>query len=96
MLQVLAPNVPEVLEAHYAVKTHPQPCHHISQCPSPPRAAKPHSRSATAVCSAGAGVAGFQVPMAGGVLLTLNTRLEAATVAYMLDHSEAKVPGDRR
>jgi len=29
--------------------------------------------------------------MAGCVLLTLNTRLEPATVAYMLEHSEAKV-----
>ena len=28
--------------------------------------------------------------MAGCVLLTLNTRLEAATIAYMLEHSEAK------
>jgi len=29
--------------------------------------------------------------MAGAVLLTLNTRLEPATIAYMLEHSEAKV-----
>lgn len=46
---VLAPNVPEVIEAHYGV------------------------------------------PMAGGVLLTLNARLDAATVAYMLEHSDTKV-----
>jgi fatty-acyl-CoA synthase len=46
---VLAPNVPEVIEAHYGV------------------------------------------PMSGGVLLTLNTRLEPATIAYMLEHSDAKI-----
>ena len=33
----------------------------------------------------------FFVPMAGGVLNTLNTRLDAATIAFMLDHGEAKV-----
>ncbi|RPE72784.1 fatty-acyl-CoA synthase [Tibeticola sediminis] len=32
----------------------------------------------------------FGVPMAGAVLNTLNTRLEAASIAYMLDHGEAK------
>ena len=46
---VLAPNIPQVLEMHYAA------------------------------------------PMAGTVLLTLNTRLEAATIAYMLEHSETKM-----
>ncbi len=33
----------------------------------------------------------FGVPMAGAVLNTLNTRLDAATIAFMLDHGEAKV-----
>jgi fatty-acyl-CoA synthase len=33
----------------------------------------------------------FFVPMAGGVLNTLNTRLDASTIAFMLDHGEAKV-----
>lgn len=33
----------------------------------------------------------YGVPMCGGVLCTLNTRLDAASVAYMLTHSEAKV-----
>ncbi len=33
----------------------------------------------------------FGVPMAGAVLNTLNTRLDAETVAFMLAHSEAKV-----
>ena len=33
----------------------------------------------------------FFVPMAGAVLNTLNTRLDAATIAFMLDHGEAKV-----
>jgi fatty-acyl-CoA synthase len=33
----------------------------------------------------------FGVPMAGAVLCTINTRLEADTVAYILEHSEAKV-----
>lgn len=33
----------------------------------------------------------FGVPMAGAVLCTINTRLEAETVAYILEHSEAKV-----
>ncbi len=33
----------------------------------------------------------FGVPMAGAVLNTLNTRLDAATLAFMLDHAEARV-----
>jgi fatty-acyl-CoA synthase len=33
----------------------------------------------------------FGVPMAGGVLNALNTRLDAATIAFILDHGEAKV-----
>jgi fatty-acyl-CoA synthase len=33
----------------------------------------------------------FSVPMAGCVLNNLNVRLEPATLAFMLDHSEAKV-----
>ena len=33
----------------------------------------------------------YGVPMTGGVLNTLNTRLDAATIAYCLDHGEAKV-----
>jgi fatty-acyl-CoA synthase len=32
----------------------------------------------------------FGVPMAGAVLNTLNTRLDAATLAFMLNHGEAK------
>ena len=32
----------------------------------------------------------YSVPMTGGVLNTLNTRLDAATIAYCLDHGEAK------
>ena len=32
----------------------------------------------------------FGVPMLGAVLNTLNIRLDAATIAYMLDHGEAK------
>ncbi|RZL09999.1 MAG: acyl-CoA synthetase, partial [Rubrivivax sp.] len=32
----------------------------------------------------------FGVPMAGAVLNTLNTRLDAEAIAYMLDHGEAK------
>jgi len=32
----------------------------------------------------------YGVPMAGGVLNTLNTRLDAATIAYCLDHGEAR------
>ena len=31
------------------------------------------------------------VPMTGGVLNALNTRLDAASIAFMLDHSEAKI-----
>ncbi len=46
---VMAPNLPEVLEAH------------------------------------------FGVPMCGAVLNALNVRLDAATVAFILDHGEAKV-----
>lgn len=33
----------------------------------------------------------FGVPMAGAVLHSLNTRLDAATVAFQLDHAETKV-----
>ncbi|CZF79525.1 Long-chain-fatty-acid--CoA ligase [Grimontia celer] len=33
----------------------------------------------------------YGVPMAGSVLHSINTRLEAATIAYQLDHAEAKV-----
>jgi fatty-acyl-CoA synthase len=32
----------------------------------------------------------YGVPLAGAVLNTLNTRLDAATIAYILDHGEAK------
>jgi fatty-acyl-CoA synthase len=32
----------------------------------------------------------FGIPMAGAVLNTLNTRLDADTIAFMLDHGEAK------
>ena len=32
----------------------------------------------------------FGVPMAGAVLNTLNTRLDAAAIAFILEHSEAK------
>jgi fatty-acyl-CoA synthase len=35
--------------------------------------------------------AAFGVPMAGGVLNAMNIRLDAATIAYMLDHGETKV-----
>jgi len=33
----------------------------------------------------------FSIPMAGAVLNTINTRLDAATVAYIIDHGESKV-----
>lgn len=33
----------------------------------------------------------FAVPMSGGVLNTINTRLDADTVAYIIDHAESKV-----
>jgi fatty-acyl-CoA synthase len=33
----------------------------------------------------------FGVPMTGGVLNTMNTRLDADTIAFMLNHGEAKV-----
>jgi fatty-acyl-CoA synthase len=33
----------------------------------------------------------FGVPMSGAVLNTLNTRLDAATIAFMLEHAQAKV-----
>ena len=32
----------------------------------------------------------YGVPMTGAVLNTLNTRLDASTIAYILDHGEAK------
>ena len=33
----------------------------------------------------------YGVPMAGGVLNTLNTRLDAATIAFSLSHAEARI-----
>ena len=33
----------------------------------------------------------YSVPMIGAVLNTINIRLDAKTIAYILDHSEAKV-----
>ena len=33
----------------------------------------------------------FGIPMAGAVLNALNTRLDPESVAFMLDHGEAKV-----
>ena len=33
----------------------------------------------------------YGVPMAGAVLHSLNTRLDAATIAFQLDHAEAKI-----
>src|SRR5207253_11142121 len=33
----------------------------------------------------------FGVPMTGGVLNTLNTRLDGEAIAFMLEHGEAKV-----
>ena len=33
----------------------------------------------------------YSVPMTGGVLNTINIRLDAKTIAYILDHSEANV-----
>jgi len=49
VVSVLLPNIPQMLECHYAV------------------------------------------PMAGAVLNTINVRLEAETVAYILDHSDCKM-----
>ncbi len=33
----------------------------------------------------------YGIPMTGGVINALNTRLDAAAIAFMLDHGEAKV-----
>ncbi|MGI9394050.1 MAG: AMP-binding protein [Boseongicola sp.] len=33
----------------------------------------------------------FAVPLSGGVLNAINTRLEAETIAYILDHADAKI-----
>ena len=33
----------------------------------------------------------YSVPMTGGVVNTINTRLDTRTVAYILDHSDCKV-----
>ena len=33
----------------------------------------------------------YSIPMTGGVINTINTRLDTKTVAYILDHSDAKV-----
>ena len=33
----------------------------------------------------------FSIPMAGAVLNSINTRLDAATVAYIIDHGESKL-----
>jgi len=49
VVSIIAPNIPELYEAHFAI------------------------------------------PMCGGVLNAINTRLEAKTIRYILEHSEAKV-----
>ncbi|MCL4141801.1 UNVERIFIED_CONTAM: hypothetical protein GTU68_060084 [Idotea baltica] len=49
VVSIIAPNIPELFEAHFAV------------------------------------------PMCGGVLNAINTRLEAKTIAYILEHSQAKI-----
>ncbi len=33
----------------------------------------------------------YSIPMTGGVINTINTRLDAETIAYILDHSDAKI-----
>ncbi len=33
----------------------------------------------------------YSIPMTGGVINTINTRLDAKTIAYILDHSDAKL-----
>ena len=33
----------------------------------------------------------FGIPMTGGVFNALNTRLDAATIAFILNHGEAKI-----
>ncbi len=33
----------------------------------------------------------YTIPMTGGVVNTINTRLDARTVSYILDHSDCKV-----
>ena len=33
----------------------------------------------------------YSIPMTGGVINPINTRLEAETIAYILDHSDAKL-----
>ena len=33
----------------------------------------------------------YSIPMTGGVINTINTRLDAATIAYILDHSDAQI-----
>ena len=63
---------------------------------SPRRCAAPASARATPSPSMLANTpemveAHFGVPMTGGVLNTLNTRLDAEAIAFMLDHGEAKV-----
>jgi fatty-acyl-CoA synthase len=33
----------------------------------------------------------YSIPMTGGVINTINTRLDAETIAYILEHSDAKL-----
>ena len=33
----------------------------------------------------------YSIPMTGGVINTINTRLDAETIAYILDHSDAQL-----
>jgi fatty-acyl-CoA synthase len=47
--------------------------------------------AALAFNSSGMLEAHFGVPMAGAVLNAINTRLDARTIAYILDHGEARV-----
>ncbi len=62
----------------------------------PPRSRRPASARGDTVAVMAANTpemveAHFGVPMTGGMLNTLNTRLDAEAIAFMLKHGEAKV-----
>ena len=66
-------------------------CHRLASALAAKGVGKGDTVSMMAPNTPAAVEAAFGVPMTGGVLNMLNTRLDAATIAFILDHGEAKV-----
>ncbi len=66
-------------------------CHRLASALAAQGVGKGDTVSVMAPNTPAAVEAAFGVPMTGGVLNMLNTRLDAETIAFILDHGEAKV-----